>query len=241
MLQGLSSWKVDNQEVFVQTIESQYTAASATAFMQALYPPYNLGTSDASSLQDSSALTNNGTYVEAPLNGYQYAVVNTVGTTDPYIIYLTGTNNCDSFSSSALDYYSSDSFNDTEVSVRTLYQSLGHAVLDGVLPQEQWSYSNAYMIYDYISYLYRHNSTAYETLSGPGYEESYEQLYGLASQKQWEIYGDKSVSGLFPGDSIRTIGGQTLAARIAGLLLNNVGTGGARTVCSRPGSPSTIG
>lgn len=177
------------------------------AFMQALYPPYNLGSTDETSLLDSSALTNNGTYIEAPLNGYQYAVVNTVGATDPYIIYLTGTNNCDSFSNSAVEYYSSASFNETEPAVRTLYQSLGHALLNGVLPQDQWSYSNAYMIYDYISYMYRHNATAFETLSGSGYEQSYEQLYGLASQKQWAIYGDKSVSGLFAGDEIRTIGG----------------------------------
>ncbi len=229
MLKGLSSWKVDNDEIFVQTIDSQYTSASAMAFMQALYPPYNLGSAIQTSLSDTSALTNNGTYIAAPLNGYQYATVNTVGTTDPYIIYLTGTNNCDSFSSSALDYYSSEDFNETKAAVRTLYQSLGHAVLNGVLSQEQWSYANAYMIYDYISYQYRHNSTAYETLTGPGYQQSYEQLYGLASQKQWEIYGDQAPSGLFPGDKIRTIGGQTLAARIAGILLNNVGTDGAKT------------
>jgi hypothetical protein len=168
--------------------------------------------------------------VEAPLGGYQYSVVNTVGTVDPYIIYLTGTNNCDMFSMSAADYYNSQNFNDTEATVRTIYQSLGHAVLNGVLPQSQWSYSNAYMIYDYISYQYRHNQTVHDTLTGPGYEDSYATLYNLASEKQWEIYGDKSVSGLVLGDQIRTIGGQTLAARIAGLLLNNVGTNGARTV-----------
>merc|ERR1711881_707303 len=138
-------------------------------------------------------------------------------------------NNCQSFSRSAADYYNTDSFNDTEAAVRTTYQSLGHAVLNGVLPQNQWSYSNAYMIYDYISYIYRHNSTAYQTLTGPGYQGSYDKLYTLASQKQWEIYGDKSVSGLVLGDQIRTIGGQTLAARIAGLLFNNIGTSGAST------------
>lgn len=200
------------------------------AFMQAFYPPYSLPQGEQSSLLDGSAFTSNGTYIEAPLNGYQYAIVNTVGTTDPYLIYLTGTNNCDMFELSAGDYYNSQEFNDTEASVRTIYQSLGHAMLNGVLPQSQWSYANAYMIYDYLSYQYRHNATSYAVLTGEGYEQSYERLYSLASQKQWDIYGDKSVSGLVLGDQIRTIGGQTLAARIAGLLLNNVGTAGASTV-----------
>jgi hypothetical protein len=230
VLRGLSSWKVDNDDVFVQALDAQYTSASAMAFMQAFYPPYSLPTSQQSPLLDPSAFSSNGTYVQAPLGGYQYSVVNTVGTTDPYIIYLTGTNNCEMFSMSAAEYYNTQAFNNTEAAVRTIYQSLGHAVLNGVLPQIQWSFSNAYMIYDYISYLYRHNSTAYQTLTGPGYQESFNQLYSLASEKQWEIYGDKSISGLILGDQIRTIGGQTLAARIAGLMLNNVGTNGARTV-----------
>ncbi|KIV98902.1 uncharacterized protein PV09_09348 [Verruconis gallopava] len=232
MLDGLSSWRVNNDAVFVQAVDSQYTVASATAFMQGLYPPYTLGAANQSSILDPSAITSNGTYIEAPLNGYQYAVVNTVGSTDPYVIYLTGTNNCQSFGDSAQAYYSSETFNNTEEAVQTLYQSLGHAVLNGVIPQDQWSFANAYLIYDYISYQYNHNSTAYDILSGPGYKDSYDQLYGLASEKQWEIYGDQSVSGLFAGDKIRTIGGQTLAARAAGLLLNNIDTGGSSTKIS---------
>lgn len=198
--------------------------------MQAFYPPYNLNSIDQSSELDSSAYSSNGSHVEAPLGGYQYPIINTVGTTDPYVIYLTGANNCQMFSRSAAEYYASDTFNDTEAGVRSVYQSLGHSLLNGVLPESQWSFANAYLIYDYLGYLFRHNSTAYLTLMGDGYRQSYQRLYGLASQKQWDIYGDKSVSGLVPGDMIRTIGGQTLAARIAGLLLNNVGTEGARTV-----------
>ena len=230
MLRGLSSWKANPQDVFVQTLDSPYTFASAQSFMQAFYPPFSLENNGLAASLDPSAFSSNGSYITAPLGGYQYTSIDTVGITDPYIIYLTGTNNCQSFQRSAADYYNTDQFNDTEAAVRTVYQSLGHAVLNGILPQNQWSYANAYMIYDYLSYIYRHNSTAFQTLTGPGYQESYDRLYTLASQKQWEIYGDKSVSGLLLGDQIRTIGGQTLAARIAGLLLNNVGSGGLGTV-----------
>jgi hypothetical protein len=230
VIRGLSSWKVNNDDVFVQTLDSPYTSASAMAFMQAFYPPYTLSTMDQSAELDSSAYLSNGSYIEAPLGGYQYPIINTVGTTDPYVIYLTGTSNCEMFSRSAAEYYESDTFNETEAAVRTVYQSLGHSLLNGVLPQGQWSFANAYLIYDYLGYLYRHNATAYLTLMGDGYRQSYQRLYGLASEKQWDIYGDKSVSGSVPGDMIRTIGGQTLAARIAGLLLNNVGTEGEKTV-----------
>ena len=231
MLQGLSTWKLSNDDIFVQAIDVPYTVASAQAFMQALYPPYSLpSTLQQNQLLDPSSLSSNGSYVEGPMGGYQYSALDTVGTTDPYVIYLTGTSNCDMFTIAAAQYYNTQEFNTTESEVRPLYQSLGHAVLEGILPQSQWGFDNAYMIYDYISYQYRHNATAYELLQGTSYQERYEQLYPLASQKQWEIYGDKSISGLIPGDQIRTVGGQTLAARIAGLLLNNVRSGGAQTV-----------
>ena len=173
----------------------------------------------------------NNSFVDAPLGGYQYAIVDTASEFDPYSIYLSGATNCANFDASATQYYQSAEFNVTEGLTRTMYQSLGHALLSGVLPQEQWSFSNGYMIYDYISYMNTHNSTAKDILNGPAYRDNIDQLGALASQKQWDIYANLTPSGMFLGDHIRTIGGQTLAARILGMLIDNIETGGAENVC----------
>lgn len=198
-----------------------FAAQSATAFMQALYPPYLLPNSTATYLDPSSILSN-GTYIESPLNGYQYGVINTVSQYDPYSAYIDGATSCPNFANSALDYYSSDDFNKTNARTTTMYQSIGHAVLNSVLPQIQWSYANAYLIWDYVTYQNNHDPATKAILDGPGYRGDIDRMGALASQKQSQIYGDLTQSYILPGDRIRATAGKTLAARMLGMLLDNI-------------------
>lgn len=202
-----------------------YTAQSATAFMQALYPPYVLPNSTASYLDPSSILAN-GSYIETPLNGYQYGMINTVSQYDAYSAYIDGATNCPNFDSSALQYYSSDDFNLTNARTTVLYQSIGHAILDSILPQIDWSYANAYLIWDYVTYQDNHDPGAKAILDGPGYRGDIAQMGALASKKQSQIYGDLTQSYILPGDRIRAIAGKTLAARMLGMLLDNIASAG---------------
>ncbi|QDS74444.1 hypothetical protein FKW77_006351 [Venturia effusa] len=220
-LTGLSSWSLDNAQVFVQTTDALYTAQSATAFMQALYPPQVLPNSTASYLDPSSILANN-TYVEAPLNGYQYGIINTVSQYDPYSAYLDGAVNCPNFAESALRYYTSEEFNETKSRTTTMYQSIGHALPDSALPQTGWGYANAYLLWDYVSYQNAHDPAAKAILDGPAYRGTIAQMGALASQKQSQVYGDLTQSHVIPGDRIRAIAGKTLAARMVGMLLDNM-------------------
>jgi hypothetical protein len=209
-------------------MDVEYTTTSANAFMQAFYPPNSLTNATAEFIEPSSMLADN-TYVDTPLNGYQYALVDTVGQFDPYSVFLAGTNNCPFFDESALKYYYSEDFNDTQAKTRTMYQSIGHAVLNDVLPPSAWSYENGYLIHDYVSYMNLHNGTVQNTLSGPAYRGNIDQLAALASEKHWQIYGDLTASGIVFGDRIRAIAGQTLAARIMGLLMDNMGSSGVQS------------
>jgi hypothetical protein len=220
-LTGLSSWNLDNEQIFIQTIDTMYTAQSAQAFMQALYPPYVLPNSTASYLDPTSILANS-TYIESPLNGYQYPVINTVSQYDPYSAYIDGITNCPNFDSSALEYYSSDEFNTTDAKTTTMYQSMGHALLGSVLPQTEWSYANAYFIWDYVTFQNTHDPTSKAILDGPAYRGDIAQMGALASKKQSQIYGDLTKSYLLPGDRIRATAGKTLAARMVGMLLDNI-------------------
>ncbi|TID21565.1 phosphoglycerate mutase-like protein [Venturia nashicola] len=221
VLTGLSSWNLDNEQVFVQTIDTMYTAQSATAFMQALYPPHTLRNSTATYLDPSSILSDS-TYLEAPLNGYQYAMINTVSQYDPYSAYLDGATGCPNLDNSALQYYVSEEFNTTNARTTTMYQSIGHAMLEGVLPQIDWSYANAYLIWDYVTYQNNHDPASKAILDSPGYRGDIDQMGALASKKQARIYGDLTPSYALPGDRIRATAGKTLAARMVGMLLDNI-------------------
>jgi hypothetical protein len=225
MITGLASYQINNDQVFVQATDTEYTAISAQAFMQAFYPPNALNNNTASFIDPNSVLAN-GNYIEPPLNGYQYALIETVGEYDPFSIFLTGTTNCAYYDQSAILYYSSGDYNKTDGRTRTFYQALGHAVLTDVLPQSDWSYHNAFGIFDYVSYQYLHNSTAKSVLDGPAYRDPIAQLGALASQKQWELFADLTQSGVIMGDQIRAIAGRTLAARVLGLLMDNLGSSG---------------
>ncbi|RDI80955.1 hypothetical protein Vi05172_g9115 [Venturia inaequalis] len=221
VLTGLSSWSLDNEQVFVQTTDNMYTAQSATAFMQALYPPYTLPNSTAVYLDPSSILSNS-TYIEAPLNGYQYGVINTVSQYDPYSAYIDGTSSCPNFANSALQYYSSDDFNKTNARTTTMYQSIGEALLKGVLPRSDWGYANAYLIWDFVNYLNNHDPASKAILDDLDSRGDIDQMGALASKKQAQIYGDLTQSYFLPGDRIRATAGKTLAARMLGMLLDNM-------------------
>ena len=67
---GISPDVLDNQDISIITTDDQFTIASATAFMQGLYPPLDLSTSG-SFTTDLSILAN-GSNVQAPLSNYQY-------------------------------------------------------------------------------------------------------------------------------------------------------------------------
>jgi hypothetical protein len=226
MVTGLASYQLDNDQIFVQALDTEYTATSALAFMQAFYPPVAL-TNYTAKYVDPNAVLANGDYIEPPLNGYQYALIGTVGEYDPFSVFLTGTTNCAYYDESANLYYISEDFNRTDGRTRTFYQALGHAVLTGILPQSQWTFQNAFKIFDYVSYQYLHNATAKAILDGPAFRDPVAQLGFLASQKQYELFGDLSQSGIIMGDQIRAIAGKTLAARVLGLLMDNVGSSGA--------------
>lgn len=67
---GISPDILDNEEISILTTADQFTIASATAFMQGLYPPLDLLSSD-DSATDLSMLAN-GSDAQAPLSNYQY-------------------------------------------------------------------------------------------------------------------------------------------------------------------------
>lgn len=88
-ISNISEHALSNSQVYILTTDDSYNVATAQAFLQGLYPPYTLNDTAAPMLSATAVLAN-GTYVEAPLNGYQYPRIRTASSLDPFSVYLEG-------------------------------------------------------------------------------------------------------------------------------------------------------
>ena len=240
-LSGLSADWLDSMQVYIQSLDVQYTVASAQAFLQGLYPPFTLNTS-ATTLPDSSILANR-TYVDYPLQGYQYAQIHAPGALDADYPYIAGNLNCPAFNDAAFAYENSAAFNATQTESSQTYEFVGPPLLSSVLNSDAWDYVNAYAIYDYINYQYAHNATAKQILDQPGFRDQTDntsfltQLRFYADQQQWAELGNLTVENTYstgkndplPANatgSISTIAGNMLAAKMLAQLQIAVSTAG---------------
>jgi len=192
--------------------------------MQGFYPAYSLGSGNPA---NSTQVLANGSYMDYPLNNYQYPLIQTFSALDPDSIYISGTTDCEMWNTGYEDYTNSDSFFNMTTNTQYLYSLIGPEILSGVLLEDGWGYANSYPIYEYVDYQNNHNATLNTLLSNDSSTGILEALYLYASLMQYNINGDQSISGLTPGDRILTIAGQTLAAKIVMQMYLNIATSGA--------------
>ncbi|MCJ1224827.1 hypothetical protein MMC12_001473 [Toensbergia leucococca] len=210
-INGLSTNELDNDQVSVMSTVDQFTSASAQAFMQGLYPPYS----------QASTLTN-GSKIDYPVGGYQYPQIYTASALDQSSIWISGQVNCPAYDNSGTDYFSNPEFIETERLTEDFYESFEQDILLGEFSDATANYYAAYEIFDYLNYGYTHNQTIRDHLSFADLT----QARILADQWEYAVNGNVSASGSFPGDRIRTIAGQTMAAEVLGSLIYNFETGG---------------
>lgn len=136
--QNIANMSVDmlnNDQISVQTLDKQYLVSSAQAFMQGMYPPHTLGNS--SGLGDATGLLADGTTVQAPLDGYQYA---TVQSFSPYAYnsyYIAGNQNCPAAKLESLQYTVSDGFEATKAASKETYDLMQTSWFQGYLLDDQ--------------------------------------------------------------------------------------------------------
>ena len=184
-------------------------------------------------------MTDRSTQIEAPLSGYQYTQINAYGAYDPDYPYVAGNMNCQGWDEAAIEYILTEQFTNTLVESSSIYEKIAPEFLPE-LPQvedEQWSYVNAYAIYDWLNYQNMHNQTVmnYFNQSASDTGISYlDSLRHYADQQQFAQLGNlyatnnvthapwvEGVTG-----SISTISGNMLAAKMALLLETNILTAG---------------
>ena len=80
-IQGIEGNAIDNTQLYIASSTDEWTAESALAFMQGLYPAAPQTYSDNGGGMDGAVLADN-TLLDYPLNGYQYPKVQTLSILD---------------------------------------------------------------------------------------------------------------------------------------------------------------
>jgi hypothetical protein len=220
VINGISEFQLDNNEVTMESTEDQFIVASAQAFMQGLYPPLQLSSND--TFATSQSVLANGSNILSPLNGYQYPQIYTASSNDDNSIWIAGEAGCPAYTASAYEYYTSPEYATILDTSAGFYESLEENFLSGIFTNSSVGYFDAYYIWDYLRYGFIHNTSIADHIS----EEALLYARALADELTFALNGNTSASGSTPGDQIRAIGGRTLATRIVEALYTNVDTSG---------------
>jgi hypothetical protein len=135
---GMSPDALNNDQILVQTSDEQHLVAAAQAFMQGLYPPHNIAHSNGTGSSIGSLLSN-GSAIDYPLGGYQYAKIRSFGQLDPESIYVAGSQYCPMAQHDAMMYYTTDKFVEAKDANEAFYSKLNLDWFDGNLKKDELS------------------------------------------------------------------------------------------------------
>jgi hypothetical protein len=220
VINGISEFQLDNNEVTVETTPDQFIVASAQAFMQGLYPPLQLSSND--TFATSQSVLANGSNILSPLNGYQYPLIYTASRNDDNSIWIAGELSCPAYTASSYEYYTSPEYATILDMTAGFYEGLQQDFLTGIFTNSSVGYFDAYYIWDYLRFGFIHNTSIANHIS----EEALSRARALADELTFALNGNTSAFGSTPGDQIRAIAGRTLATRIVEALYTNIDTNG---------------
>jgi hypothetical protein len=133
---GMSPDALNNDQVLIQTSDEQHLVASAQAFMQGLYPPRSIVNSNGTGSSTGNLLSN-GSAIDYPLGGYQYATIQSAGQLDPESIYVSGSQYCPAAQRDAMMYYTTDKFVEAKASNEAFYDKLNLDWFEGNLKKSE--------------------------------------------------------------------------------------------------------
>lgn len=133
---GIRRETLNNDQVFVQTSDEQHLVASAQAFMQGLYPPKTIGTGNGTGSSTANFLAN-GSVIDYPMGGYQYANVQTAHQFNPESVHIAGTPSCLKAQTDSVAYYSTNDYQGTRAASRSFYNTMDVDWFSGYLNQSK--------------------------------------------------------------------------------------------------------
>ncbi|KAI9885686.1 MAG: hypothetical protein M1823_002502 [Watsoniomyces obsoletus] len=218
---GLPSYQIPRAQLYIAAPNFEYTASSAMAFTQGLYPP--LSQSSGNPIINEQSVLANGSNIESPLGGYQYPRIVTPSDLDPISIFLSGDVGCPQYTISGARYFDTPEFGALDAQSRELYRSYQTGALSGIAPSIAVGYRNAFNIYDHVRYAKTHNRTVDEQVS----DEELARLRALAAERERVLNSNLTATGgAAEGGAIRAVAGRALATQVLGLLSDHVDSQG---------------
>ncbi|KAI7924616.1 hypothetical protein M0657_000907 [Pyricularia oryzae] len=206
---------LDSTKISILSSDDAYVSSSAIAFMQGLYPPVT-GTMAGIAGGASVARLANNSFVEFPLNGYQYPRVQASSMLSSESVWTQGYRDCPSKTHSELDIVKNEEMKKLRADSQPLFNKFRDVLLEssGLFKSDsglEYDYfGNAYDVYDFVRYNYTHDNATQTIIP----RADIDSLQKYAARQQQELHGNLTVSGTEPKDQIRAIGGKTLATRI---------------------------
>lgn len=216
-IQNISPVILNSDDVDVLTTSDQNAVGSAQAFMQGLYPP--LGTMNMTSSQKV-----NGTFAQAPLNGYQYPQIVTASSSDPQSIIVQGQAECKMYQAAESVYRSSSEAAQMARDTDAFYRKIWSQGMSGVYDESFATYLNAVAISEYLDYEFVHNETFMQSMQ----HAQIIRARWLADQYMWNTNRQQPSSNGSIIRSISPIAGQTLATSITQAFDLNIQEKGTR-------------
>lgn len=202
-IEGISRDKVVSSQLWASAPDQHVLYQTATNFLQGLYPPL-----DNSSLAIESL--NNGTDVEAPLEGYQFVLVHGEGEDSPDTIWIKGDDSCPNYESASKAYRNSPEYKTTLEDSADFYSKFVGS-LGPIMGDENVTYAKAYDVFDLINVASIHNRTI---VNAPFESEAFsveasdlDQLRYYANEWEWNHNFNST-------EPDRSIGGMALAGGI---------------------------
>ncbi|KAM0430583.1 hypothetical protein ACHAPT_005934 [Fusarium lateritium] len=223
-IQKLNIDVIDNDDVDILSQTDEWVTAGAMAFMQGLYPPspnaYD-ATAGGNDLGVNLDLGDNNT--EYPLNGYQYPNIRTASFMDPGSTALEGTARCSAWLTEVNTNLTADEqLNNLYQSTLPFYQNLfSTQPLAGTIEIGYAHFWNAYPIWEYVDYMYRHNETVHRGLENANVTLGFLNSYATTLLRAQNSYGNPQNQN-DPLSVLYSIAGRTLAARVTQQFQNNI-------------------
>lgn len=126
--------------------------------------------------------------VEAPLNNYQYPLIQTYTDESPESVFLGAQYNCPAFYIAAENYEFTEKASTMAFNSDAFYKKIGAELLVGILDEGNWNSYYAAWIYDYANYMNIHNAESAAFLRQKTSD-------GISYLQQLKLYSDQQLLG----------------------------------------------
>ncbi|CEI65367.1 hypothetical protein FVEN_g6210 [Fusarium venenatum] len=223
-LQDLKPDVIDNQELEIISQADEWVSGSALAFMQGFYPPAPNAFDDSIGGEKIAVnLESSDNKTEYPLGGYQYPNVRIPSLHDPEYISVQGTSRCPAwYAEISANLTGHESLDNIYESSQNFYQDLfSTPPLKGTIDMKSANLKNAYNIWQFVDYQYRHNETVHEELGNANGTLTLLNYYATKVERAANSYSEKSDDDSQLG-VLYSIAGRTLAYKILSQFKNNI-------------------